>query len=248
MDMRDSFYARLIHESEDYWMPKGFEHSSIGQQHKLTFAWGQVGLWSDIHQEDSLFVHLMDTLASGRWSFANEIWLTRSSTIIKDHLLALNELEGDATGWLSLADKNHLDGMINTWRCARDSAAKDRLKHHLINFPGWLDKGDFVPGREAYEQYGFCSMMSYEVVVEIAKFIKNRHREIPLYIGGALRLGGAVRARKECDLLFEALKGRPYTRVSVVEALRSSRLETRLYLDHLTQSERGVSLEDALGL
>jgi hypothetical protein len=105
-----------------------------------------------------------------------------------------------------------------------------------------------VPGNKAYEQYGFTMMMGFQVIREIIDFIKNRHREIPRYIGGALRLGGTQRAEREIVALFEAMEARPHSRSSVIEALWSSRLDKKLYLPYLTSQEKGLTLDDALGL
>lgn len=246
--MRDNFYQRLFHEAEDYWLPRGFELSHDFLPNDIDLKWENVKQWTELERKDIHFHRFLKNSGRLLWSATDAFWSRSCSHMIEAQLLVIGEEHGRHTGWLGMISSASLDGAIDLWRSAKKSPAADHLHKELYSIPGWEDYDNMIPGRTSYEQYGFTMMLSFELIRRLVAFIKDRHREIPRYIGGALRLGGTDRARREIAMLFEALELRPLSRSSVIEALWNSRLDKRLYLDYLTHQERGLTLDDAMGL
>jgi hypothetical protein len=246
--VKDSFYERLFHESEDYWMPKGFHLSPFFLSTPFEVEWKDVHLLGKLEHEDELFHQFLRTGMRLLWTATDDLWASRCVSLIEAQLLVMDESRGKHIGWMGLTNSYEVDGAISIWRGSPESAAKEHLRRALLDIPGWSDPAEMIQGPATHEQYGLTMMMGFGLVKKIVAFIKSRHLEIPRYIGGAMRLGGTARARREVDDLFDSLGARPRNRDSVIEALVKSRLDKKLYFDHLTKQERGQALGDVLGL
>lgn len=228
-------------------MPKGFHLSPFFLTTQFDVQWKDVQQWGQLDHGDELFHHFLDAGIGLMWSATDAFWASRCTTLIEAQLLVVDQALGKHSGWMGLANTHGVEGALDILHRSIESPAKGKLRKELVAMPGWDDRRNLIPGKSTYEQYGFCMMIGFGFVRKIATFIQSQHREIPRYIGGAMRLGGAARARQEIDALFASLDTRPHNRTSVIEALIDSRLDKKLYLGHLTRQERGHALGSALG-
>lgn len=229
-------------------MPKGFHLSPFFLTTQFDVKWKDVQQWGQLDHGNVLFHRFLDTVIGLLWSANDAFWAARCTALIEAQLLVVDQTLGKHSGWMGLANSHGLEGALDILHGSIESLAKNNLRRALASIPGWADRHNLIPGQSSYEHYGFCMLIGFEIVRKIVAFIQSRHREVPRYIGGAMRLGGAARARQEVDALFESLGKRPHNRASVIGALIDSRLDKKLYLDHLTRQERGQTLGNALGL
>lgn len=137
-------------------------------------------------------------------------------------------------------------GLIETFKRRPDT--NSRVYRIFSELPGTMHGTHFVPGprTEALAQFFLAGALSNIRKIEAHQLAC--YRQIPLMIGGMLRLKGRAAAELELARLFEYLESRPRSRYPVVSAITSSNLPRDLYMRRLSGADRGSVLEHALGL
>lgn len=146
----------------------------------------------------------------------------------------------------SFVDCYSYDGLIKTFERRPDTSSK--VYHVISELPGTMHDKHFVPGPNTEEIAQFFLAAALSNFRKIEAYQLACYRQIPLMIGGMLRLKGRATAERELARLFEDLESRPGSRYPVVSAITSSNLPKDLYMRKLSRADRGSVLELALGL
>jgi hypothetical protein len=132
--------------------------------------------------------------------------------------------------------------------CSTRSVPTSKLCRVIGDLPGVWINGRFSPNANGLPVFNFLMEGGLKYWRLIETFQQASYRQIPLMIGGLLRLKGWSAADVELDRLFESVALRPGSRYLVTNAIISSNLPKKLYMQKLSGADKGGVLEGALGL
>jgi hypothetical protein len=239
-------FQRFLSETEDFLIPPGLSlsgFSAAAASHLISFQGIRIDTvgWrtfsdfltklSDFEDEDFQFHR--GRAHSMMHGLAQEILIQRDLGLYR---LTIS----------SFVDCYSYDGLIETFKRRPDTSSS--VYRIISELPGTMHGTHFVPGpqTEALAQFFLAAALSN--IRKIESHQLACYRQIPLMIGGMLRLKGRPAAELELARLFEYLESRPSSRYSVVSAITSSKLPRDLYMRRLSRADRGSVLEHALGL
>jgi hypothetical protein len=131
---------------------------------------------------------------------------------------------------------------------ARTGNQDSEIFHLLKGTAGSWSGDRFTPSPDAVWQTDLIRTYILESLMRISNHQMDQYRKIPLQIGALLRLKGKPAAQNEIQRLMTFLESRPGSKDNVVQALIESRIPKHVYAKFLGRKDRGLALDNSLGL
>jgi hypothetical protein len=240
-------YDQFFQQTEDFLVPEKVRERDFDSQYKNTLERHRGVRYSSVDLT-SLFNFMFEMSRKTQTVKSDDVfcqWL-QICNIASNELIIRRERGAITPSPAALMQFTSLSWMADEH--AKTGVQSSAIFHLLNGTEGSWHGDRFTPSPDAVCQTDLIRTNILESLMRISNHQLDQYRKIPLQIGALLRLKGKPAAQSEIHRLMTFLESRPGSKDHVVQALIESRIPAHVYAKFLSRKDRGLALDDALGL